>query len=345
MRDGAGPDAHALLVGHGVLVHFQMLLALKVLVEPVEGPQGTALEEGRITPREDLVQDMIEAPFLVVVHPPQHLLHFARGGVGLVQGRERRLMAAAQRDLLAIGDEDVLGLRGEVEDHVHIERLEIGSRLADALEDLLPASVLLVAVHLAQKPVVEGLHAHGEALDAAVQLVKVLRDEVVRIRLRVHLLHMEEVAGQIDGLAQLVDVHRRRAAADVHTLEVVALRGQHPHLLAQGLEIVAGPLLAIGEAVEGAIGAQPLAEGNVHVKRVGAAGHRVGKRALGHGMQGQGLVGHGADDGSEHALREHRYLLGLFKRKEDFSTPFGTITDLCPKGMRNAQTRPAAARS
>ena len=47
-----------------------MLLALKVLVEPVEGPQSTALEEGRITPREDLVQDMIESPFLVVVHFP-----------------------------------------------------------------------------------------------------------------------------------------------------------------------------------------------------------------------------------------------------------------------------------
>ena len=113
---------------------------------------------------------------------------------------------------------------------------------------------------------------------------------------------MEEVAGQIDGLAQLVDVHRRRTAAHIHALEVVTLIGEHPHLLAQGLEVVTSPLLPIGKAVEGAIGAQPLAEGNVHVEGVGAPLHGVGKRAFGHGVQRQGLVGHGADDGGEHAL-------------------------------------------
>ena len=73
---------------------------------------------------------------------------------------------------------------------------------------------------------------------------------------------MEEVAGQIDGLAQLVDVHRRRTAAHIHALEVVTLIGEHPHLLAQGLEVVASALLPVGKAVEGAVGAQPLAEGN-----------------------------------------------------------------------------------
>ena len=211
-------------------------------------------------------------------------------------------MAAAQRDLLTVGDEDVLGLRGEVEDHVHVQRLEARGRLADALEYLFPASVLLVAVHLAQKAVVEGLHAHRQALDAALELVQVLGDEMVRVRLRVHFLHMEQIAGQIDGLAQLVDVHRRRAAAHVHALEVVALIGEHPHLLAQRLEVVAGATFAIGEAVEGAVGAQPLAEGNVHVERVGPPLHGIGQRSFGHGVQRKRLVGHGADDGSEHAL-------------------------------------------
>ena len=55
MRDGAGAHSHALLVGHGVLVHLQVLAAAQILVEAVEGPQGAPLEEGRLSPVQNLV--------------------------------------------------------------------------------------------------------------------------------------------------------------------------------------------------------------------------------------------------------------------------------------------------
>ena len=110
-------------------------------------------------------------------------------------------MTPAGGDLLAVVDEDVLGLGREVEDHVHVQRLEVRRRLPDALEYLLGAAVLVVAVHLAQKLVVEGLHAHGKALDTALQLVQIAGNEMVRVRLGVDLLDGEQVAGVVDGLA------------------------------------------------------------------------------------------------------------------------------------------------
>ena len=81
---------------------------------------------------------------------------------------------------------------------------------------------------------------------------------------------------RIQRLAQLVDVHGGRAATHVDALDVVAAVGQHQHLLAHGLVVGLGDVVAERVAVEAAIGAQPLAEGHVHVQHV--ADVRLGDR-------------------------------------------------------------------
>ena len=76
---------------------------------------------------------------------------------------------------------------------------------------------------------------------------------------------------------KLVDVDGGRAAADVHRVEVVAQLRDHPHLIAQVLEVRRRALGVVGEAVERAVRAQPLAERDVHVEQVGS--YRAPRRA------------------------------------------------------------------
>ena len=92
--------------------------------------------------------------------------------------------------------------------------------------------------------------------------------EMVRIRLAGDLFDREQIAGHIDSLTQLVDHNGGRAAADVHGIEVVAKILQHAHLAAHVLEIGLRAILAEGEAVEGAVGAQTLAERHMHVQHI-----------------------------------------------------------------------------
>ena len=140
----------------------------------------------------------------------------------------------AFHDVGHVADEHVLGLRGEVEDHVDVEALEdLGVCAgADALEDGVCVSVLLKAVHLLEQAVVEALHAHAQALHHALQLLEVAGNQVVGVGLARDLLDVEEVARLADGLGQLVHEDGGGAAADVHAVEVVAHICQHAHLCA-----------------------------------------------------------------------------------------------------------------
>ena len=92
--------------------------------------------------------------------------------------------------------------------------------------------------------------------------------EMVRVRLAGDLFDREQIAGHIDSLAQLVDHDGGRAAADVHGIEVVAEILQHAHLATHVLEVGLRAIFAEGEAIEGAVGAQTLAERHVHVQHV-----------------------------------------------------------------------------
>ena len=144
-------------------------------------------------------------------------------------------------------------MAGEVEDHVHVHAVEVGRGLPDALEDLLAAAVLLVAVHLLEQVVVEALHTYGQALHAALHLGEPRLGKVVRVRFHAHFLDVEVVAGKVDGLAQLVEQDGGGAAAEVQRLEVPAALLEHHHLAAQVLEVRAGDVLVEHVAVEAAI--------------------------------------------------------------------------------------------
>ena len=91
----------------------------------------------------------------VVVHladgAGERLLH-----AGTCHQRIKRGLAGPRLDdTLDVADENVLGLRGEVEYHVGVHGCEIRARVLDTLEDLLSATVLIVAIHLLEQTVVE----------------------------------------------------------------------------------------------------------------------------------------------------------------------------------------------
>ena len=88
------------------------------------------------------------------------------------------------------------------------------------------------------------------------------------------------LARQVDGLAQLVEQDGGRAAAEVQRLEAPAALSKHEHLGAQVLEVAPREILAVDVAVEAAVGAEHLAEGNMQVEHVVFAFVRGGEELL-----------------------------------------------------------------
>ena len=85
------------------------------------------------------------------------------------------------------------------------------------------------------------------------------------------------LARQGDRLLELVDQDRRRPAAHIDRPEVIPQLPVEEQLLPERPEIGAAELLLEGHAVEGAVGAEPLAKGDVEVEeprpRVGRGRH------------------------------------------------------------------------
>ena len=265
--DAAAADGWILLIVDHVLVDHGVLAGSR-RVPLVERPRRTVLEQVQGTARQQFADDLVELLLAGVVH----LAHGA-GQAALDRRRchkrvERGLCATALDDALDVVDQDVLGLRREVENHVRVHGHEVRAGILDALEDFLATAVLVVAVHLLEQAVVEALHAHGQALHAALQLVQIARDQVVRVRLTRNLLDIEQLARLVDGVAQLIDHDGGGAASNVDAVEVVAQILQHAHLFAHILEVRAGTLLAEREPVEAAVRAQTLAERHVHVQHI-----------------------------------------------------------------------------
>ena len=267
VRDAAAADGRILLVVDHVLVDHGVLAGCR-RVPLVECPRRTVLEQVQGTARQQFADDLVVLLLAGVIY----LAHGA-GQAALDRRRrhqriKRGLRATALDDALDIVDQDILGLRREVEDHVRIHGHEVRAGVLNALEDLLAAAVLVVAVHLLEQAVVETLHTHGQALHAALQLVEIAGNQVVRVRLARNLLDIEQLARLVDGVAQLVDHDGGSAAADVDAVEVVAQILQHAHLFAHILEVRAGALLAERKPIEAAVRAQTLAERHVHVQHV-----------------------------------------------------------------------------
>ena len=302
VRNRARTDRRVLVVGHLQLLKRQLDVLFPLVIQARERPDSVALEERVVAAGKHAVENLVVAVLAVVIHAPERLDHLARGCRRDVERRERGLARAAFDDFLQVAEEDVLGLRGEVEDHVHVERVKIRNRLADALEDFLARAVLVVAIHLLEQVVVEALHTDGQTLDASLQLVEPRLHEVVGVGLRRHFLNAEVVARKVDRLAQLVEHDGRRAAADIEALEIVAQILEHHHFLAHVLEIRTCDGLAERIAIEAAVGAKYLAKRHVHVQHVLLAGLRAGEELLVGRMQVKVLLGNAFDQVSEHSF-------------------------------------------
>ena len=304
-------------------------------VQAVKGPNSVAAEEGLVAAGEHLVENAVVAELPVVIHVAERLLHLARGGVGHVQRAERGLARPAGDDFLQVVEEDVLGLAREVEDHVHVDRVEIRRGQPNALENLFAAAVLLVAIHLLEQVVVEALHAHAQALHATLQLGKIRLDQVVRVGLDAHFLDMEVVAGKVDGLAQLVKQDGRGAAAEVQRLEIPAAFFKHHHLAAQVLEVRARDVLAEHVAVEAAVGAEYLAERHMQVEHVLHAGFWRREEFLIRRLQIKVLLGHPLDQVRQKSFGK-QVVLHTSKRRKSVNDHHSRLSG---SNSRNGQTR------
>ncbi len=184
MGDGARADSGVLVVGDHVLLDIDgSCLLAGLLVQAVKGPNGMSLEQRVVAAGKDAVEDLVVAILAVVVHRAENLGHLVHRAIGHIQGAEGGLLRATRGNLLQVVDEDILGLGGEVEDHVHVDRVEIGGSVLDALKNLFSGAVFVVTLHLLQKVVVEALDAYAEAIDAVVERLDVLRRQVIGIGL------------------------------------------------------------------------------------------------------------------------------------------------------------------
>ena len=303
MRDGARADGGVVVVVGLVLLDLRRG-GVGVGVLAREGPQGRAVEVWVLPAGQRLVDDLVELVLARVVELAEGLRHLLLRAVRHVERRERGLLGAAGADLLKVAAQDLLGLRGEVEDHVDVDEVEMALGGLDAFEDLLARAVLLVAVHLLEQAVVEALHAHGEALHAALHLRKPRVHQVVGVGLHGHLGDGEVLARLVDGGAQLVKQDGGRAAAEVETLKVVAKVLEHHHLFAHVGKVGPGHLLAEVVAVEAAVGAQHLTERNMQVEHVFTAGFGGREMRLGRRLENKLRLGHGAHDGGEESFSE-----------------------------------------
>ena len=91
---------------------------------------------------------------------------------------------------------------------------------------------------------------------------------MVRVRLSTDFLDGEEIARQVNSVAELIQLRRGRAAADVQRFEVEALISNYAHLVTQGREVAARSAVVKRIAVEAAVWAEPFTERNVRVEHV-----------------------------------------------------------------------------
>ena len=162
----------------------------------------------------------------------------------------------------------------------------------DTLDNLLGAAVLVVAVHALEQGVVKALHANGESLDHIAQSLKALAVKVRRIGFAGNLFNGgEQLAHVIDGALELVHHNGRRAAANVGAGRSIAKVMDHLELAPQRFEVAARRLLAEGEACEGAIRAQHVAEWDVNVEQVLVPRLRRGQRAGALALRAEELTG------------------------------------------------------
>ena len=146
---------------------------------------------------------------------------------------------------------------------------------------------------------------------------------------------MEVVAGEIDGLAQLVEQDGRGAAAEVQRLEIPAALFEHHHLAAQVLEVRARDVLAEHVAVEAAVGAEYLAERHMQVEHVLHAGFWRREEFLIRRLQIKVLLGHPLDQVRQKSFGK-QVVLHTSKRRKSVNDHHNRLNG---SNSRNGQTR------
>ena len=208
-------------------------------------------------------------------------------------------------DFLDIVEQNLFGLRREIENHVDVEGIETRCRIADTFENLFARTIFLAAVHLREQLIVEALHAYRKAIHAPAQRRKPGVHEVVRVGFAGNFFDIEIFAGHIDSVAELVEQNGRRTAAEVQAFEVVAHIFEHHHFATKVLEVRSRGCLAEGVAVEAAIGAQHLAERHVQVQHVFVSRFGAGQEFLGCGVDNEMALRDVFDNPREHAFAQH----------------------------------------
>ena len=132
-----------------------------------------------------------------------------------------------------------------------------------------------------QQAVVEALDAHGQPPHARLpEHGHIAVRQVVRVRLHGHLADGEEPLCKRQRLGQLVDKDRRRPSPHVEGLKIVPRVAIELHLAPQGPEIGPRHVLVEDDAVKGAVGAELLAKGHVHVEHERHAARPRGHRQI-----------------------------------------------------------------
>ena len=315
IRHAARPDGRVFLVVDDIFIDHLAIawrfFRWRIILAPIERPSA-AVHIRRIGGSgERFGNNLVEALLAFVIDLANGARERPLDRRRSHQRVERGLAAAAFDDHFQIATQNFFGLRREVENHIDVERFEIWRRNLNGLKDAFPGTVLVVTVHLLQQTIVKTLHANAQAIDSALQLIEVFRNEVVRIGLARDFLNGKLALGHIDEIAQLVNHDGRRAAANIKRIEIVPELLDHHEFGAQVLEIRNRPLFRKRKAIEAAIRAQTLAKRNMGIEHIALAGIRARNARLGTWFdvhESRGACSHGGSEQAfaQHALRPQR---------------------------------------
>ena len=140
--------------------------------------------------------------------------------------------------------------------------------LLEPVADGLAAAVLVEAVHRLEQAVVKALNPDGKPVHAhAFQGGDVRIGQMIRVGFDGYFADPERLTGQCKRVFKFVDQNGRGAAADIDALKVEPPFFIEQHFQAQGPEIIPAEGFIENDAVEGTVGAEFLAEGDVQIQK------------------------------------------------------------------------------
>ena len=197
-----------------------------------------------------------------------HALHALTGFARHHQRVRGDLLRIELTDEFHVARDHVERLAAETEHHIDVAGREEILAGRDAVIDLSAGAELRTVGEL-QNAVIKALHADRHAVHQSLQVLEQRGGDFLRIGFAGDFADMrEELPGEFERLDQFILQNCGGAAAHVDRLEVVTEILRHLHLSAQILEVFARLVFLEEEAMEGAVGAQRMAERHMHVEQV-----------------------------------------------------------------------------